>query len=174
LPQKIGWSDVGALCLNRPLLAEKPNLVSAMARTLGEPEITQVVEWLPNCLLRLADGGLEVVSKMLPWSFSGVDYLPTRLMRRLDKRYDEDAIRLLKRAGLRSRPSVEDLETWIDMELQAHECIGLIQYLSDQGRWRRDFYRLAPKLKQPWFTTGKERITSAEAFERGLLSVDLL
>ena len=34
LPHKIGWSDVGQLCLNRPLLAEKPNLVSAMARTL--------------------------------------------------------------------------------------------------------------------------------------------
>ena len=112
------------------------------------------MEWLSKCLLRKADGGLEVASAMLPWSFSGVDFLPARLMRRLDRQYDDDAIRLLKRAGLRSRPSVDDLETWIDAELQTHECIGLIQYLSDQGRWRRDFYRIAPKLKESWFETG--------------------
>jgi hypothetical protein len=174
LPQKIGWSDVGQLCLSRPLLAEKPNLVSAMARTLGEAEITQVMEWLPKCLLRAADGGSEVVSKLLPWSFSGIDYLPTRLMRRLNKSYDEDAISLLKRAGLRSRPSVDDLETWIDSKLKTHECIGLLQYLSDQGRWRRDFYRLAPKLKESWFETGNGKITSADAFEKGLISVDLV
>src|ERR1041384_898058 len=174
LPQKIGWSDVGQLCRSQPLLAEKPNLVSAMARTLGEAEITQVIEWLPECLLRTEDGGLEVVNKLLPWSFSGIDYLPTRLMRRLDKRYDEDAISLLKRAGLRSRPSVDDLETWIGSKLKTHECIGLVQYLSDQGRWRRDFYRIAPKLKESWFETGKGKITSAEAFETGLISADLV
>lgn len=173
-PQRIGWADVGHLCLNRPLLAEKPDLVSVMARTLGEAEILQVVEWLPKCLLRMEDGGSEVVSKLLPWSFSGVDYLPTRLIRRLDKRYDEDAVGLLKRAGLRSRPSVDDLETWIDSKLQAHECIGLIRYLSDQGRWRRDFYRVAPKLQESWFVTGKGKITSGEAFERGLITVDLV
>lgn len=173
-PQRIGWSDVGHLCLNRPLLAEKPDLVSVMARTLGEAEIPQVMEWLPRCLMRKADEGLGVVGTLLPWSFSGVDYLPTRLMPRLDKRYDEDAIGLLKRAGLKSRPSVDDLETWIDSGLHAQECIGLIQYLSDQGRWRRDFYRIAPKLKQPWFETGKEKITSAEAFERGLITSDLV
>jgi len=113
------------------------------------------------------------LADLLP-RFPGAHHLPSRLLDLLHASYDDDAVSLLKQVGLPSRPSLEKVKAWVRSGLSQSEGAGLLRYVSEAGRWRRDYYDLGPLLNFPWFEADGARLTTAEAFERGLIRLEEL
>jgi len=174
MPWEIGWAEIGTVLKEKNLFAERPRLLSAMARSLSDEDLDKVKEWLPDCLFKADDDSLYFAKNLLPRRFPGCDHLPQRKMRCLHETYDEDATDLLKRVGLPSRPSVEDIEEWIREGLETNECVDLLKYLEEAGRWRRDFYRLGELFINPWFKVNGVRLTTNDAYKAGLITEDLI
>lgn len=130
---RIGWSDLGEVFLAKPWLADRPALVSAMARSLPHGRIDQVRPWLGNCLFRAANGQHSQLTDLLPPRFPGAQQLPSRLLALLDDSYDDEAVSLLKQVGLPSRPPLETMKLWVRSDLDQTECSNLLRYLSDAG-----------------------------------------
>ena len=95
-------------------------------------------------------------------------------MNLLDDAYDEAAVGLLKQVGLASRPSLETMKSWLLSGFDRNECVDVLQYLSEAGRWRREYYDLRSLLNAPWFDDNGVRVTAAEAFTSGLFSFEHL
>ena len=112
------------------------------------------------------------LGQLLPPRFPGVQLLPSRLLVLLDDSYDEQATSLLKQVGLPSRPPLEAMKTWISAGLDQDECARLLQYLSEAGRWRRDYYELGQVLRSPWFCGSGRRLTTAEALSQQLIKLE--
>ena len=161
---RIGWSELGEEFQVQPWLADHPDLVSAMARNLPLDGLEQVQPWLCKCVFRSASGNHEHLTDLLPSRFPGRDHLPRRLLNLLDDAYDEAALGLLKQVGLPSRPALETMKSWLRSGLDRNECDNVLQYLSEAGRWRREYYDLGSLLNTPWFDDNGVRITAADAF----------
>ena len=147
---RIGWSELGEEFQVQPWLADHPDLVSAMARSLPPGELEHVQPWLSKCVFRSAAGKHEHLTDLLPSRFPGRDHLPRRLLSLLDDAYDEAAVGLLKQAGLPSRPSLETMKSWLRSGFDRNECADVLQYLSEAGRWRREYYDLGSLLNTRW------------------------
>jgi hypothetical protein len=171
---EIGWTEIGEVLLKRDLLAERPNLLMAMARSLPDEDVAKVKSWLSECLLQGEDESRHPARNLLPNRFSGIDCLPLRRMKRLHEVYDKGAVSLLKQVGLPSRPSIETIERWIIEGLNRDEGIGLLRYLYEAGRWRRHYHGLGKLVKVRWFDGGEGRLTSREANSDGLIPPDIL
>lgn len=172
---EIGWAEIGEVLLERDLLAERPNLLMAMARSLPDEDVVKVKSWLSKCLLKADDESKHPAKNLLPNRFSGIDYLPLGRMKRLHEVYDKGAVSLLKQAGLPSRPSIETIEQWVIKGLNRDEGIGLLRYLHEAGRWRRHYYGLGKLVKAPWFDGKQKRLlTSREANSYRLIPLDIL
>ena len=171
---RIGWSELGEEFQGQPWLADHPDLVSAMARSLPPGGLEHVQPWLSKCVFRSASGKHEHLTDLLPSRFPGRDHLPRRLLSLLADDYDEAAVGLLKQAGLPSRPSLETMKSWLRSGFKRKECGDVLQYLSEAGRWRREYYDLGSLLKMPWFDANGVRVTAADAFASGVLSLENL
>jgi hypothetical protein len=171
---RIGWSELGEVFLARPWLAERPELVSAMAHSLPSDKIDKVRQWLGKCLFRAAKGQHMQLADLLPPRFPGAHQLPLRLLDLLDESYDEEAVSLLKQVGLPSRPPLETMKAWVRSGLDQRECCDLLRYLSDAGRWRRDYYELGQLLVDRWFEADGVRLSTAEAVLRGFVHLEEL
>ena len=169
---RIGWSNLSEVFLGKSCI--EPELVSAMARSLPPDKVGEVKLWLSRCRFLDATRLPGLPNELLPASFSGAQQLPVRLIRQLHESYDEEAVSLLKQVGLPSRPPLETMKVWVRSGLHASECCNLLRYLSDAGRWRRDYYELGPLLTGRWFAANGPRLTSAEAFRQGLVPLDAL
>jgi hypothetical protein len=170
----VGWSQLGQVLLSQPWLADRPELVSAMARSIAPGRIDEIRQWLSKCLFRSAAGRSMQLADLLPQRFPGLHHLPSRLLDLLHESYDDAAVSLLKQVGLPSRPALERVKAWVCSDLSQSECCGLLHYLSEAGRWRRDYYDLGPLLNSPWFEADGARLTTAIAFEQGLVSLEEL
>jgi len=173
-PQAIGWAEIGEIIQARNLFAKQHHLLLAMARNLPEEALATVREWLAECLLEASDGSLDIARNLLPHRFPGCDYLPSQMMKSLHEDYDSDSVELLKRAGLPSRPSLEQVSEWIRKGLDQNECVNLLRYLGEAGRWRRDFYNVGELLTGAWFGCKGRRLTTDEAFRRDFIPEDIL
>ena len=171
---RIGWSELGEEFQVQPWLADHPDLVSAMARSLPPGGLEHVQPWLSKCVFRSAAGKHEHLTDLLPSRFPGRDHLPRRLLSLLDDAYDEAAVGLLKQAGLPSRPSLETMKSWLRSGFDRNECADVLQYLSEAGRWRREYYDLGSLLNAPWFDANGVRVTAADAFASELFSFENL
>ena len=171
---RVGWSELGEEFQAEPWLADHPDLVSAMARSLPPDRIEQVRPWLGKCVFRSASGKNEALANLLPSRFPGRHLLPLRFLNLLHDDYDEAAVGLLKQVGLPSRPPLETMKSWLRSGFERNECADLLRFLSDVGRWRREYYDLGSSLTAPWFDANGERITTAEAVARRLLSLENL
>jgi hypothetical protein len=171
---RIGWSELGEVFLAKSWLADRPSLVSAMARSLPEGKIGEVRGWLGNCLFRAAKGQPRRLTDLLPPRFPGAHQLPSRLVVQLHESYDEEAILLLKEVGLPARPPLETMKLWVRSGLEQSECRNLLHYLAAAARWRRDYYELGQVLTTPWFGSDGTRLTTAEAFSQGLVPIEEL
>ena len=60
--------------LKRDLLAERPNLLMAMARSLPDEDVAKVKSWLSECLLQGEDDSRHPARNLLPNRFSGIDW----------------------------------------------------------------------------------------------------
>jgi hypothetical protein len=164
---RIGWTDLGEVFLAKPWL--EPELVSAMARNLPSEKLGEVKLWLSQCRLQDSKGDNGLPSDLLPARFPGTNQLPMRLARQLHEAYDDEAVSLLRQVGLPSRPPLETLKLWVQSSLRENECRNLLHYLADAGRWRRDYYDLGSLLTKQWFGANGVRLTTEEAFHKGLL-----
>jgi hypothetical protein len=171
---RIGWSELGEVFRAKSWLADRPSLVSAMARSLPEGKIAEVRGWLGRCLFRAANGQPRPLIELLPPRFPGAHLLPSRLMVQLHECYDEEAISLLKQVGLPARPPLETMKGWVRSGLEQCECCNILRYLADAARWRRDYYELGQLLTSPWFESDGARLTAAEAFREGLIHIEEL
>jgi hypothetical protein len=167
---RIGWTDLAEVFLAMPCL--EPELVSAMARNLPPDKLGEVKPWLSQCRLRDGKDEHGLPSDLLPARFPGTNQLPMRLARQLHEAYDEEAVSLLRLVGLPSRPPLETLKLWVRSGLREEECRNLLHYLADAGRWRREYYDLGSLLTKQWFGANGARLTSDEAFHRGLLNFE--
>ncbi|MGH9918113.1 MAG: hypothetical protein ACRD6W_04480, partial [Nitrososphaerales archaeon] len=168
----IGWSELGEVFVAGQWLAERPELVSAMAHSLPSEKIDEVRSWLGKCEFRTSSGRHMRLAGLLPPRFPGAHHLPSRLLDVLHESYDEAAVSLLKQVGLPSRPALDNIKAWVRSNLDQRECEGLLLYLSEAGRWRRDYYELGQLLNSPWFEMDGGRLTTAEAFDRGLVRIE--
>ena len=114
------------------------------------------------------------LSDLLPQHFPGAHHLPARLLDRLHESYDEEAVSLLKQVGLPSPPALQVVMAWVSSGLGQSECAGLLRYLSEAGRWRRDYYDLSRMLNSPWFDADGAQLTTAEAFAQDLVRLEEL
>lgn len=171
---EIGWNEIGEVLLGNDLLAKRPNLLTAMARSLPEEDVAKVKPWLSKCLFKAEDNSLHCVEDLLPNRFSGIDHLPKDRMNLLHEIYDQDAVSLLKKVGLPSRPPIDDVERWIIDGLSSEEGLGLLRYLDEAGHWRRHYHGVGKLLREPWFEGGQKRLTSREANVLGLIPHDIL
>ena len=128
-----------------------------MARTLPAEKIAEVRPWLSQCRLRDAKDDPRLPDDLFA-RFPGSQQLPLRLALQLHESYDEDAVSLLKQVGLPSRPPLERMKSWVRSGLKESECRDLLRYLSDAGRWRRDYYELGPLLTAKWFSADGEQL----------------
>jgi hypothetical protein len=166
----ISWLSLREVFLGKPWV--EPAFLSAMARSLPEEKVGQVKPWLCRCLLRAAKGEPRLPNELLPSRFPGSQLLPLRLADQLHDSYDEEAVSLLKQVGLPSRPPLDMMKLWVGSSLEERECLNLLQYLSEAGRWRRDYYDLGPLLTSRWFAANGARITAAEAARQGLVRME--
>jgi hypothetical protein len=171
---EVGWNEVGEILLGNDFLAKRPNLLTAIARSLPEEDVLKVKPWLSKCLLVADDNSLHCVEDLLPNRFSGIDHLPKDRMNRLHEIYDQDAVNLLKKVGLPSRPSIDDIKRLIIDGLGGEEGLGLLRYLNEAGHWRRHYHGVGKLLREPWFEGGLKRLTSREANVLGLIPDDIL
>ena len=171
---RIGWSELGEVFQVQPWFADHPDLVSALARSLPPDGLERVQPWLSRCVFRSASGNPQHLTDLLPPRFPGRNHLPSRLLNLLDDAYDDAAVGLLKQVGLPSRPALETMKSWLRSELDGNECNGLLQYLSDAGRWRREYYDLWSLLTTPWYYANGVRVTAADASARRLFSFECL
>lgn len=169
---RIGWLNLRDVFLAMPWL--EPSLVSAMARSLPQEKHGQVKPWLGRCRLSAANGQPKLPNELLPLRFPGSQLLPLRPADQLHESYDEEAVSLLKQVGLPSRPPLETMKLWVRSGLKQTECCNLVKYLSEAGRWRRDYYDLGPLLTSQWFAGTEARLTTAEAVRQGFVRVQEL
>jgi hypothetical protein len=171
---RVSWSALGEVLCAKAWLAARPELVSVMARSLPPEKIDDVRPWLSKCLFKAANGRHMLLGQLLPPHFPGMHHLPSRLLDLLDNSYDDTAVSLLKQVGLPSRPALNMVKSWVRLGLSQRECVGLLHYLSEAGRWRRDYYDLGPTLNSPWFDADGRRLNTAEAFDGGLVHLEEL
>lgn len=171
---RVGWSELGVAFQAQPWLAESPDLVSAMARSLPPEALDKVRPWLSKCVFRSASGKYASLSELLPPRLAGQDHLPRRLLNLLDDTYDEAAVGLLKQVGLPSRPPLETMKLWIHSGLDLGECKGLLVFLSEARRWLREYFDLGSLLRSNWFKVNGSRATTSEALALGLVHVETL
>jgi hypothetical protein len=166
---RIGWVDLRDVFLDMPWV--EPQLVSAMARSLPQDKHGQVKPWLCRCRMRAVKGEPRLPNELLPLHFPGAQLLPLRLADQLHESYDEEAVSLLKQVGLPSRPPLEMMKSWVRSGLEENECRNLLRYLFEAGRWRRDYYDLAPLLTSQWFAANGALLTTAEAVRQGFVRI---
>ena len=171
---EIGWNEIGEILRKNNLLAERPNLLTAMARSLPDEDVRKVKPWLSECLFKTEDESLHRIDSLVPYSFSGMNHLPMNRLNRLHNTYDEDSVMLLKKVGLPSRPSINDIERWVKEGLSGEEGLGLLRYLNEAGHWRRHYHRIGKLLREPWFEACHKRMTSREAHASGFIPHDIV
>ena len=64
------------------------------------------------------------------------------------------------------------MKSWLRSGLDRNECENVLQYLSESGRWRREYYDLSSLLNEPWFDANGVRVAATDAFARGLFSFE--
>jgi len=175
---RVGWEQIEQACKRRPWFAEKPDLLNELASCLSEERRDDVARWLVDCRIAGVDEIGEAVDdlpiELFSRSIAEPGYLPTRLLRYVDDVYTKPATELLKKAGLKARPSTEDISHWITSGgLNDEECIGLLRYLAIQDRFR-SYWNLQKLLCSAWIQNKDSKITPKEAKEKGLLPQEVI
>lgn len=175
---RIGWEEIFQACEARPWFSEKPDLLNELASCLSEERWDDVARWLADCRIAGVDEAGEAVDWLPCQLFSrriaDQEYLPTRFLQYVDDVYTESAVKLLEKAGLRVRPSTEDISDWVTSgRLNDEECIGLLRYLANQDRFRT-YWSLQGLLRSAWIRGNGSQVTPKQAKGKGLLPQDVI
>ena len=175
---EVGWSELEEAFLAKPLLAQRPHLVGAMARTLTHEQRQKVRQWLVRCQLAGVRGGEEQVAtaaELMDYDADGIELLPERLLFLLSPDYDEMALELLRvPEGVRDRPTQEEILNCLRADLDQRESIKLIRYLG-QGRQWTHYIDLQCEIRDAWIEAGaNKKVTPGAAYEKKILSKELL
>jgi hypothetical protein len=175
---RVGWDEVAKAFRERAWFAEEPELLSSLAESLSEEQAGRVVPWVALCPVLGHDGAARAVhaipSELLRPEFPGFEHLPKRFMSRVSATYRKAAVDLLTRAGLRARPSPDDLrDRLLADDVTEPESISVLRYLVDEDRFRK-YWELADLFRSPWFPASQRRLSTAEAVREGFIPDDLL
>jgi hypothetical protein len=175
---RVSWEQIALACERAPWLAEKPELLNDLASCLSEDRLDDVARWVANCNVAGIDGlgktGSWTPRQLFPRDMADADYLPTRFLQQIDGVYSEPALALLRKAGLKTQPSSDDISVWITKgQLDSKECNGLLRYLASQDRFRV-FWSLRGLFCSAWIRSNGDRITTEQARRKGLLDPDVV
>lgn len=175
---RVAWDEVAHAFRERAWLAERPELLNTLAESLNEDQAGKVAPWLALCRVLGNDRSgrrvYELPSDLLAPQFPGAEHLPDRFLCRVNDTYSRCALNLLARAGLRERPTSEDLRGWLrDRDLTSSEALGFLRYLAEDDRFR-EFWDLRTLLQSPWFPDRGGRLTTRDAVEARRIPDDLL
>ncbi len=145
-----------------------------LASTLNQEQRLHAAKWVGLCEVLPARGGAvterRVPESLLETTFPGMQLLPERGLQRVSNQYDSGAIELLKLAGLRSRPSSDEVRTCIQLaDLTQDEAVGMLQYLGDERRFSKWYNDLETSFKATWFPANGRRIGLREALAKGFI-----
>jgi hypothetical protein len=176
--KQITWEEIGEVFIGSKHFAELPLLFNSLASCLSVNQVDNVREWLPRCLVcGVDDEGYRqdaYPKDLLLPAFSAMEKLPKRLLSCLDRVYSNEAIKLLKVAGLRNSPPVAQIQKWvINKELGLGECYGLLEYLVENGRFRTHYHSLKPSMTSQWIPHENTFLTITEAKDKSLLDDSL-
>ena len=176
--KRVDWDEVAHAFQERAWFAEKPELLSTLAESLSEEQAGKAAGWLALCRVLGHDGnGCPVQmlpSELLAPEFPGCRHIPERFLCRLSSAYSPHALDLLEKAGVRARPSDEDLCNWLLVaDLTSMEAIGILGYLAEDDRFL-EFRELRTFFRSPWFPTPSGRVSTHEAVDDRLIPDDLL
>ena len=105
---RVGWREVSQACREESWFAEKPELLSALAKSLNQEQTPHVAEWVALCRVLGENSDGKPVQRMprdlFARKLSGNQYLPQRFLNRVSAAYDDLCCNLLRCAGLRVRP----------------------------------------------------------------------
>jgi len=175
---RVTWEKIGETLAPSDYFSEFPELFNTLAECLPISQHESVLEWLPECLLRGVDGVGNRQSScpedLVRSDCTCIENLPKRLLSCLDLCYSKKAVELLLEAGLLERPTVEQFQEWLtNKELTFDECIGILAYLAEDGRFRIYYHSLKHLMATPWIPHANGFLTISQAKEEELLDTAL-
>lgn len=175
---KVAWQEISTACKERAWLAERPELLGALADSIPEDQVDKVADWLKDCEILAEDGSNRSVRAkppvLLNREFPGSAHLALRWLTRPSAKYSLAASQLLNKAGVRSSPSCDQVREWLNAKVvKPDECVGVLSYLAEDNRFHK-FEELEKYFQTPWFPAVGGRLTTADAVERKLLPTHLL
>lgn len=175
--QAITWTTLGETLPHSTWLADHPNLLNAIASSPNPAHLISVRTWLPHCRISGVAGDdtsvIDVPPNLLPFSFPGIEHLPLRRLKRINRTYDDKAVALLLESGLPNLPTSGTITAWLRDGMDTEECVSLLRYLAET--WRQDDYKpLKALLRAPWFQNGPRKLTTGEAYSAGLIPENVL
>lgn len=174
----VGWEKVAEAFRDEAWFAERPELLCCLAASINEDRSQKTAAWVALCRVLGNDGQGQAVhrlpAELVVADFAGMQYLPQRLLRCVSIAYDEAALELLMLAGLLQQPSSENIQEWVHAAtLTANECIGILRYLAEDERFM-EYRDLAILFRSPWFPDRGMRLSTIDAFKRGIIPEDVL
>lgn len=178
----VNWEFIQKTFKDRPWLAEKPDILEKIASFYLDKDIIfdliSPFNWLKDCLLLAEDiegnNRKAYVKDLFPWNFPDFEDLPKRFFLLLNKKYGSHVATFLQRLNLLSnQPSSDQIKTWIDKKLTEKECIGLLNYLCREDRWKI-YSGLDNEFCKPWFCHNDNYLTIQQAYESGLIPEKIL
>lgn len=175
---RLSWEQILLECEARPWFAEKPKLLNVLASCLAEDRMEDTGRWVAKCKV----AGINSAEKKGYWlphelfigDIADIELLPKRLFLYVDKAYSDDALKLLKKAGLKDIPSVDDISSWITKgQMDEEECVALLRYLA-KGDHFINYWHLQSLLRSSWIQSDRFKVTPKEASEKGLLPDDIV
>jgi len=174
----IGWAETAAVFRTQPWFAKKPHLLNLLASSLKEEQFLIAGRWISQCrVLGLCGNGTVIhdfPSELLLVEFPGNRHLPQRFLRCVSQSYDEAGLKLLRCAGLREKPSLEDIRGWTNVaDLTGAEGVGILTYLSGSDRFR-EYWDLLAVFRAPWFPATGKRLNTKDAVNLGLIPDNII
>jgi len=175
---RLSWEEISLECETRPWLAEKPKLLNTLASCLTEDRMEGIGRWVAKCKVSGINSegqkGHWLPHEMYIGDIVDGELLPKRFLLFIDQAYDDVALKLLKKSGLKNAPFIEDISTWITKkQLNKEECLALLQYLAKDDRFRY-YWDLKRLLQSPWIECNGYRVTPKEANEKGILQDNIV
>jgi hypothetical protein len=112
--------------------------------------------------------------ELLPGAFPGKQHLPLKFLDCLSAGYYQPTFKLLIYAGLKPRPTADDIGEWVNAtNFIEDDAVGILRYLCEDRRFMT-YETLDRLFRSTWFPIHGQRVTSRDAHDAGRIPDDLL
>jgi hypothetical protein len=175
---KIDWKVLIEEFQQSTLLADTPIIINVIASSVSDDRWDTIVKWLKECKVAgYTQSGALVVANLNTLYAPTIDdeqYLPSYKINKIAPDYNDDAIELFIKAGLKEEPLIDDISDWIGQRLlNLESCIDLIRYLSMNNRFYR-YSDLQDHIQSKWVPYENAYLSAREAYEHKLIPDSIL